>query len=82
LTSRGWLSPAFAPTEQQLPTREQLKFLNLGTPHAPREEIHLAERDGYTQFLTGGRGFDNCRDTGDRGRVGVFELLMVDGPMK
>ena len=33
-------------------------------------------------LLTHGRGCSNCRETGYRGRVGVFELLMVDDPVR
>jgi general secretion pathway protein E len=67
--------------EQRPPTPEELDFLKC-SPHAPREDIHLAERDGYTQKLTHGRGCPNCRETGYRGRVGIFELLMVDDPVR
>jgi general secretion pathway protein E len=67
--------------EQRPPTPEELDFLKC-SPHAPREDIHLAERDGYTQKLTHGHGCANCRETGYRGRVGIFELLMVDDPVR
>lgn len=67
--------------EERPPTPEELDFLKC-SPHAPWEEIHLAERDGYTQKLTHGRGCSNCRETGYRGRVGIFELLMVDDPVR
>jgi type II secretory ATPase GspE/PulE/Tfp pilus assembly ATPase PilB-like protein len=67
--------------KQRPPTREELDFLKC-SPHAPREGIHLAERDDYTQQLTHGRGCSNCRETGYRGRVGIFELLIVDDPVR
>jgi type II secretory ATPase GspE/PulE/Tfp pilus assembly ATPase PilB-like protein len=41
-----------------------------------------SNRAGEDALLTHGRGCENCRETGYRGRVGVFELLMVDDPVR
>ena len=42
----------------------------------------LQERYPELTMIVRGRGCRNCRQTGFVGRVGVFELLVVDDPMK
>ncbi|MFA6547074.1 MAG: hypothetical protein WCS99_21840, partial [Limisphaerales bacterium] len=33
-------------------------------------------------FVTRGRGCDECRGSGYRGRVGIYELLLMDEPLR
>jgi type II secretory ATPase GspE/PulE/Tfp pilus assembly ATPase PilB-like protein len=40
------------------------------------------ERPTTPHLLAHGKGCSNCRDTGYRGRIGVFELLMIDDPVR
>ncbi len=61
--------------EQRPPSPAELEFLN--TPPLPP-----GEGRGEAPLLTHGRGCSNCRETGYRGRVGVFELLLVDDPVR
>ncbi len=61
--------------EKRPATREELAFL--ADPPLPPGEA-ASYRAGEGAFLTHGRGCPNCRETGYRGRVGIFELLMVD----
>ncbi len=44
---------------------------------APDETAWLNSEDESVE-LRGGKGCGKCRDTGYRGRVGIFELMMVD----
>lgn len=49
------------------------------------EEAELIEDDppsGITRRVAEGAGCSECRQTGYRGRVGIFELLPVDGPIR
>lgn len=54
-------------------------------PHAPNDmERAWLEGTGQTHDLTGlriGRGCNRCGNTGYRGRVGVYELLELNGEM-
>jgi general secretion pathway protein E len=72
-------------TEQQPPSREELEFLKnppLPPGEAELDSLSRRERPGEGNLLTHGRGCSNCRETGYRGRVGIFELLMVDDPVR
>ena len=75
--------------ERRPATHQEQAFLAAETnkregeaPAEPSESLSLRERPGEGVLLTHGRGCPNCRDTGYRGRVGVFELLMVDNPVR
>ena len=49
------------------------------------EELHrLGLSDGATDLTSvrAGRGCANCRNTGYRGRLGIFELLVIDDPVR
>ena len=52
---------------------------------ASKEELEFVQQAG-SSVLTGrsthGRGCSNCRETGYRGRVGIFELLAVDDQVR
>ena len=68
--------------EQRPATREELAFLRTAG-----DCPDFTQQNGTVPFsagglLTHGRGCDKCRETGYRGRVGVFELLMVDDPVR
>ena len=52
------------------PTENQLQMLNL-SPH------DLGDKSFYY-----GRGCSNCNDTGYRGRKGIFELLVINDPVR
>jgi type IV pilus assembly protein PilB len=52
------------------PTEAQLRLLNL-SPHDIGDKVFYY-----------GRGCSNCNDTGYKGRKGVFELLMVNEPIR
>jgi type IV pilus assembly protein PilB len=52
------------------PTEAQLSLLNL-SPH------DLGDKVFYY-----GRGCSNCNDTGYRGRKGIYELLIVNDPIR
>jgi len=52
------------------PTENQLQMLNL-SPH------DLGDKSFYY-----GRGCSNCNDTGYRGRKGIFELLVINDPIR
>jgi type IV pilus assembly protein PilB len=52
------------------PTESQLRLLNL-SPHDIGDKVFYY-----------GRGCSNCNDTGYKGRKGVFELLMVNEPIR
>jgi general secretion pathway protein E len=54
--------------------------LTLPEPRAVVAPSHQGR--GETIQLTLGRGCSNCRETGYRGRVGIFELLKVDAPVR
>jgi type II secretory ATPase GspE/PulE/Tfp pilus assembly ATPase PilB-like protein len=64
--------------------REELAFLaiHLSLPDRLIYSLSLRERLGDGTLLTHARGCANCRETGYRGRVGVFEVLMVDDPVR
>jgi general secretion pathway protein E len=72
--------------EQRPATREEFAFLNAAGECPDFSEP--ARKNGTVPLsaggvsLTHGRGCENCRETGYRGRVGVFELLMVDDPVR
>jgi general secretion pathway protein E len=67
--------------EQRPATSEELEFLNYA-PDTSRENRKIAQRAETIQLLAHGRGCSACRETGYRGRIGVFELLMVDDPVR
>ena len=48
------------------------------------ERAFLTQGDAGEQFtkLSHGRGCPNCRETGYRGRVGLFELLTIDDQVR
>jgi general secretion pathway protein E len=56
--------------ERRVPTADELRFLRDGAS------------DAAIDSLFAGHGCGNCRETGYRGRVGVFELLLVDDPVR
>jgi general secretion pathway protein E len=56
--------------ENRQPTKEELGFLNEGG--------NLTK----VQTLAHGRGCSNCRDTGYRGRIGLFELLAINDEVR
>jgi general secretion pathway protein E len=76
--------------EQRPATQQERAFLAnpplpLGEAASNRAGEGLARAGpgaGEGPLLTHGRGCENCRETGYRGRVGVFELLMVDDPVR
>lgn len=57
--------------EERSATSQEIAFLSASSHLAPRSSL-----------LRVGRGCPNCRDTGYRGRVGLFELLTVDDEVR
>jgi len=51
-------------------------------PAEPFDSRSHWERPDEGTLLTHGRGYPNCGETGYRGRADVFELLMVDNPVR
>ena len=45
------------------------------------ENAHLMEDNGFTTVYRG-KGCQNCRKTGFKGRIGIFELLMINDDIK
>jgi general secretion pathway protein E len=64
--------------EQRAATPAEAAFLGID----PEKWDGEAPAEPKTTHLTHGRGCAGCRETGYRGRVGVFELLMVDDPVR
>lgn len=56
--------------ENYQPTREELADIGLDPQYVPREGLNR------------GRGCQSCFGSGYRGRQGIYELMMVDGPIK
>ncbi len=52
-----------------LPTAEQLAEIGI---HAPKSQIHIYEATGC----------EACKHTGYRGRIGIFELLLIDDEVR
>jgi general secretion pathway protein E/type IV pilus assembly protein PilB len=57
-------------TEPYQPTEKELRALNLKT-----EQIEQAN-------FRKGRGCDKCRDTGYKGRMGIFEIIVLDDEIR
>jgi type II secretory ATPase GspE/PulE/Tfp pilus assembly ATPase PilB-like protein len=52
---------------------------------ASKEELAFLQQDNLVSAKTEiarGRGCSNCRDTGYRGRIGIFELLSIDDQVR
>lgn len=52
---------------------------------SPDQELQFLNRSdaqSISNVLKHGRGCPNCRETGYRGRIGLFELLTVDDPVR
>lgn len=58
-------------SEERPATSQETEFLSPSSLLAPRSSL-----------LRVGRGCANCRDTGYRGRVGLFELLTIDDDVR
>ena len=57
---------------------------NCKTAHAPSQEemksFRLEQREGYEFYR--GKGCKACRNTGYKGRIGIYELLTVNEPIR
>ena len=57
-----------------------------GAPHTPSEEVikeaGLTEEEVKNATFRKGKGCNACQKTGYRGRVGIYELLMIDSRIR
>jgi type II secretory ATPase GspE/PulE/Tfp pilus assembly ATPase PilB-like protein len=62
---------------------------NCRQPYAPNPDVlaavaehELIDASGPTPTMTHGAGCSSCRGTGFRGRLGIFELLVIDDAIR